>query len=366
METNYASLPSKSSYLDSAKNILGESFREISETVQSVTSRPLLTCEILKTMANINVKDDAYSKAFTVFNDLFIYVPCQFAVQLYSKLCLNAYYRFSHHEMVSKEDIRIQHVAIARIAKVLMAMSRYVYTPQLAGDVLLYWTGCYIAGMACVYIARKADPFFRKHIYPLADYKLIQWPFKIAVELSRIEATALVIIFGQYFIMGPTFLNDNFKATIFAPFSEEFFFRGFLLGGSYQLYKKLIQVREKSEEPNVSRMEKMYLIFANAIVFGLCHASNKHLTFQNKLVQCAWTVFGGISYGLLCDKSETLSFSIVVHSINNTIASTSNNPFNIWVQVIALKLVCLEAGTGTISSGISYCVSKVKQAVCIS
>ncbi|WP_075883510.1 CPBP family intramembrane glutamic endopeptidase [Candidatus Protochlamydia sp. W-9] len=109
--------------------------------------------------------------------------------------------------------------------------------------------------------------------------------------------------------------------TVVGPVVEEVFFRGMLqrgIGITQAGWNRFVVKRELSEQEIVS--QRAWRIYVTAIIFGLAHATNSHSNYANKFTQIEWSYMGGVAYGYLSEKYQTLSVSILAHSINNILA----------------------------------------------
>ncbi|WP_042281448.1 CPBP family intramembrane glutamic endopeptidase [Candidatus Protochlamydia sp. R18] len=109
--------------------------------------------------------------------------------------------------------------------------------------------------------------------------------------------------------------------TVVGPAVEEFFFRGMLqrgIGITQAGWNRFVIKRELSKQEIIS--QRAWRIHVTAIIFGVAHATNSHSNYANKFTQITWCYMGGVTYGYLSEKYQTLSVSILAHSINNILA----------------------------------------------
>jgi hypothetical protein len=96
----------------------------------------------------------------------------------------------------------------------------------------------------------------------------------------------------------------------------------------YHVIKKGISLIELplDEGVELSEEQKIQMVFRvhlSALIFASAHLSNPHTTKAQALLQFVWTYLGGIIYGYLTEKYHSLAPSIIMHGINNSLATAS-------------------------------------------
>lgn len=157
-------------------------------------------------------------------------------------------------------------------------------------------------------ISHTIPTFFNQTIESLKKNKVACWTYSICVETIKIVAAMGFLTLLATTIKPTSKISSKYivRAIIEAPFDEEIFFRGLLLRGI-----RLFQKSPASDEEKAA--QQTLRVRVSAFVFGLAH-------FQGGPLQILSASLGGLSYGYLSEKYETLSMGIVAHGINNFIA----------------------------------------------
>ncbi|WP_213106135.1 CPBP family intramembrane glutamic endopeptidase [Candidatus Protochlamydia amoebophila] len=135
--------------------------------------------------------------------------------------------------------------------------------------------------------------------------------------------------------------------TVVGPIVEEVFFRGMLQRGIGIIqagWNRFVIKRELSKQEIMSH--SAWRIHVTAIIFGLAHVNNSHSNYVSMFFQITWCYMGGVSYGYLSEKYQTLSVSILAHSINNILAIS----LMVYPKFNELTLLAL------VANNIAFCV----------
>ena len=206
--------------------------------------------------------------------------------------------------------------------------------------------------------------FLENYIEPVIYHPITQLAFQFAIEVVKIVAAKMFLEF-----LGKRFLNETSKMkprevfiiTVFAPVVEEILFRGILLRSIHAMQKVLNNQNGLTEEAP----QQKFRVHLSAFIFAAAHLTNPHKTMTSALMQFTWTYFGGLSYGYLSEKYNTLSVSILAHGFNNFLAVAIGMypghlaPFFL-LAVVANKLGTYILATTTIDE---FAVTGVRQAV---
>lgn len=129
--------------------------------------------------------------------------------------------------------------------------------------------------------------------------------------LSEVIKILAAGIFLQ--ILATNFITPNSElsataictSVVIAPVVEEIFFRGVLL-------KFVYLCQRKPQTPEEEGKQRAYRIHSVAFIFGFLH-----WPLGEGPINAVLAYFGGVSYGWLAEKHQTLSLIIVAHGINN-------------------------------------------------
>ena len=207
--------------------------------------------------------------------------------------------------------------------------------------------------------------FLENYIEPVIYHPITQLAFRFAIEVVKIVAAKIFLEF-----LGKRFLNETSKMkprevfiiTVFAPVFEEILFRGILLRSIHAMQKVSNNQNGLTEEEAAQQKHRIHL---SAFIFAAAHLTNPHKTMTSALMQFTWTYLGGLSYGYLSEKYNTLSVSILAHGFNNSLTVAIGMypghlaPFFL-LAVVANKLGAYILATTTIAE---FAVTEVRQAV---
>lgn len=142
---------------------------------------------------------------------------------------------------------------------------------------------------------------------------------------------------------------------IFAPLVEEVMFRGAMRTYIFVLQKIAKIGDAKSSDPNAAIREKRIRIVGGAIIFGALHALNPDHTKLSACIQVIWATIGGISYGYLREKYDSLLPGVVAHGLNNFCAMHGSIYGNslIIVAIFANAIAFFILGTTDVEGKIS-------------
>lgn len=144
------------------------------------------------------------------------------------------------------------------------------------------------------------------YVEPLKKNEYVQYAFAITVEAIKIVAvTCFLSLLAIKFVTPNSHLSRKviYRIVVESPVVEEIIFRGFFLRG-------LRLLQEMANWSSNKQTEQFYRVHITALLFGLTHSLP---------LQAAFAYEGGVGYGYLTEKYETLSVTILAHGINNFI-----------------------------------------------
>lgn len=129
--------------------------------------------------------------------------------------------------------------------------------------------------------------------------------------------------------------NRIWSLVVFAPIAEELLFRGLIQRGiklSQKLFNWVIQsdilgqnlkkyFENQGDEENLERREQVIRIHLTALIFGLAHLTNSHASILSSIYQVSQCYFGGVAYGFLSEKYQTLTLPILAHATGNALVA---------------------------------------------
>jgi membrane protease YdiL (CAAX protease family) len=171
---------------------------------------------------------------------------------------------------------------------------------------------------------------------------------QVVAEVVKVIAARLFLVF-----LGKRFLNEASKVTphqvylitVFGPVIEEIVFRGFLLQGIHMVQKGWHYIRHDTPSNEDEKTEQKIRIHLSTFVFAALHLTNLHKSAAGALIQFTWSYFGGVAYGYLSEKYQTLSVSILAHGFNNSLAIAAQIYPPQFTPVFFLALIANKLGT---------------------
>lgn len=165
--------------------------------------------------------------------------------------------------------------------------------------------------------------FREQYIQPLSDHPVIKKITWCGKEIVKIAVTTKILEIVVANCLKPSSslpASKIYGMTVLAPVLEEVLFRGILLPGihcmQYLLSKNDLTDEELEKQRN-------YRVQLSALIFGAAHLTNPHEHVAGALIQFTWSYIGGVVYGHLSEKYQTLSVSILAHALNNSLAVAS-------------------------------------------
>lgn len=183
------------------------------------------------------------------------------------------------------------------------------------------------------------------YIDPIANHPVVRHVFTGLVEVIKIIAAKLFLEFlgRRYLLQVPAgqikeHLRLVHNATVFAPIAEEIFFRLFVMKGIHlmQAYWNRYKNDEVTEE--AAMWQKTFRVELSALIFAAAHLTN-HKHTADALFQCTWSYFGGVTYGYLTEKYQTLSVSILAHGFNNSLALAGSKIYSQFAHFFIVAIV---------------------------
>lgn len=189
--------------------------------------------------------------------------------------------------------------------------------------------------------------------------RMAQAAWKTVAEVIKIFAATLFlsIAWACAYVNQPAAIKERaLLAIVAAPLIEEILFRGIL-------QKTIHLIQHLTLKKNPTEMEKIhqktFRVQLSSLLFGAAHLTNEGNSPLGRGIQCTWSYFGGVSYGYLSEKYQTLSMSILAHGLNNMIATAGSHffpkhPLPILSLVLVNRIfwhVLAESGFGNFLKG---------------
>lgn len=153
---------------------------------------------------------------------------------------------------------------------------------------------------------------------------LVDFSSKILKEALIISVIAGGILIPMKIFYPPELFLDASISTVLGPVLEEIVFRGALLSGAKLLQQGYNQIRRWTHhQHNPSEAElkaqEIFRVRVVAITFGFLHLWNRdRLNLRAVFHVCSCTL-GGLSYGYLKEKTNSLALPIIAHCSTNLI-----------------------------------------------
>lgn len=167
----------------------------------------------------------------------------------------------------------------------------------------------------------------------LASFEKIEKLVKESFKISSIAFAIFLLLSNA----GPA----SFPVLFMAPVFEEIAFRGFIQTGleyTQHGYNRIKQVCFKTETSQADlEAQKKTRVWITAILFGLAHLGNQHASLIAKVMHVSFCCFGGLAYGFLKEKTETVAFGIFFHFSHNFIAVYTSPFFNTVIEPIVIE-----------------------------
>ncbi|MBA3720986.1 MAG: CPBP family intramembrane metalloprotease [Parachlamydiaceae bacterium] len=118
---------------------------------------------------------------------------------------------------------------------------------------------------------------------------------------------------------------DAMKAAIFtgvvlAPIVEEILFRQLLQGFLHMLQKfKNRFIAKEAPNPQNLKAQEIFRVRVTAVLFGCVHLLNPHTHVIFAAIQFTSATLGGLCYGYLSEKYNTISLTILAHGMHNAL-----------------------------------------------
>ena len=190
--------------------------------------------------------------------------------------------------------------------------------------------------------------FSENYVEPVIHHPTARRVFGVCLErilegIKVIMAKVFLEHLGSYYLSHSTKITKEhiYQVIVRAPIVEEWLFRGVLLrvihlvqdiltGNKVQssLSQDSSDIESSADELEKEMIEdkqtkRTFRIHLAALIFAAAHLSNPHPNKISALTQFAWSYLGGVIYGHLTEKYDSLAPGILAHGINNLIATAS-------------------------------------------
>ncbi len=166
-------------------------------------------------------------------------------------------------------------------------------------------------------------PFTEHYVKPAIHY-VGQFMIGTVAEVTKIVAAQ---IFLKYLLQkvlseSKTPMKEMMISVVAIPVIEEILFRGCIQRGIGLVQKGWNYfVIQRELSPRELDVQRTWRVQMSAIIFAAAHLTNPHRNMGHKLTQFTWAYMGGVAYGYLSDKYQSLSVSILVHGFNNMLVA---------------------------------------------
>ena len=177
--------------------------------------------------------------------------------------------------------------------------------------------------------------------------KLVDFCDRLLLESFFVSLVSVLIISSVGFFSSKDNFVENFSCVAKAPIVEEILFRGLFQPGIGLLQKgnnriKLWFGNETSKKDLVS--QEKFRVYTTAAIFGLAHLTN----LNKSLFQVVHSFHGGLAYGYLKEKTDSIAPSIIFHAANNAISCLvskfklgSNSSIELVIPLLAISSAIL-------------------------
>jgi len=182
--------------------------------------------------------------------------------------------------------------------------------------------------------------FSEKYIEPVTDHWAIRSVSPLATEVVKLIAVKVFLGYlGSCYLINSCCSSKKiiYNAIVLAPFQEEFVFRWILLRGMRwtQLNYNHVYTYFSSHSGQSGHMhgvmefvqrrgnQKLFRIRSTALIFALAHLVGDYPDKLSGGAQFVRSFMGGIVYGHLVEKYDSLAPAILSHGIHNTFTLAS-------------------------------------------
>jgi hypothetical protein len=160
--------------------------------------------------------------------------------------------------------------------------------------------------------------------------------------------------------------SDKFVINLYPPVIAECLCQAFVRA-IYWPQKKWNQYwgNELTVEEEKVQLQQIFRIHVSTFIFAAAHLSNPHTSKASVITQCVWSYFGGVTYGYLIEKYDSLAPSILAHGFNNSLVVAARiysefAPY-LLLALLANRLACYLLGTTSIDKAIISRVAQIQE-----
>lgn len=174
----------------------------------------------------------------------------------------------------------------------------------------------------------KQDVHAATVLAPLHEEAFFRFGVLKAIHIIQqgLDANGIQIASNFYGLPNHEEEKENCSIVIYPPLFEEMLCRGYMASiyaiSTITSYN-LIEIPDEENEEKMTEEEKIQQVFRihlGALIFAAAHLANPHPNKTSALIQFSWTFLGGIIYGYLFEKYNSLAPSILAHGFNNSLA----------------------------------------------
>jgi membrane protease YdiL (CAAX protease family) len=170
--------------------------------------------------------------------------------------------------------------------------------------------------------------FSEKYFKPVIDHPVTRYGFMIVAEVVKIVAAKMFLEFLSRRLWNHSSklpFRNVYIAVVFAPVVEEIIFRGILLRGIHLIQKvfRKVCLSGGAISEQTRKTDQIFRVHLAALIFAGSHLLNPHRNAVSAGIQFCWTYIGGVTYGYLSEKYQSLAPGMIVHGINNSLATSA-------------------------------------------
>jgi Type II CAAX prenyl endopeptidase Rce1-like len=186
--------------------------------------------------------------------------------------------------------------------------------------------------------------FIKNDVEPIIDHPLSHLISKIVSEAVKIFATKMFLEFICRNILKPSpkIWREVTFSIVYAPILEEIIFRCVFQGGIFLMQRRWNDLNKQVLSEKDKKMQQRFRIFLAAFIFGAAHVFNEKTAIL-RVTGMFSSFLGGICYGYLVEKYRTLSISIFVHGLHNSLKYASilyPSKSTLFLLAIIVNRVC--------------------------
>lgn len=189
---------------------------------------------------------------------------------------------------------------------------------------------------------QSAPPNNFHPIFPISYKEVLKRTVSLMIETVKLVAIAvfLTILSQVLLIKNRRYMKAEVQlAIVFGPLLEEIVFR-FLLMKLIRLVQNN-SLSKKGPQNFLKKYSKIFRVHFAASIFAAAHLSNEMPNAVARLKHLSWVYTGGVVYGNLFEKYNSLAPSYLAHGLNNFFAISLSGFFSPKAQPYLLGALFL-------------------------